>query len=295
MKIDPNGARFRYYVSEGKPGSLMTEMDKATTNAEATKVLKKIRKQFDDCDKEVAWQPHLGRFLAAGDVVCCAIVERCSFQSEADPLRSIRDRMNFMPPAAIDELCAGAIGLARNWMDDLIRQEQSRAILAVDFRRKFSAFVRRHNFSNALNPAIEPPDDRAIDAAIRGEPLFVRQLKAVEAPQDMLVIAVSDYMRTTADKVKWADDGTIYGDSFVELDDQLVRKHSLVSLEIDDTNPQLDVPARGRSIYWACSKVTLPLEGQSLPGYFISGAFNCLAQGRRIGWHRDYETLFPPE
>ena len=39
----------------------------------------------------------------------------------------------------------------------------------------------------------------------------------------------------------------------------------------------------------------LPLDGQALPGHFVAGAYNCLADARRLGWHPSYQTLFPEE
>ena len=36
-------------------------------------------------------------------------------------------------------------------------------------------------------------------------PTFVRQLQVINASTDLMVTAVSDYLRTTTDKVLWAD------------------------------------------------------------------------------------------
>ncbi|MER9357778.1 hypothetical protein NKI61_31705 [Mesorhizobium sp. M0514] len=293
--IDPSTSEFRYYVSDTKAGALLTAISKADSPAEAEKVLKKIKELFEECETGTGCEPHLARFLKAGDAVCCAIIQQCSFHAEADPVAAIRDRLNVLPVDAIDDFCAAAIGLAVDDMDELIRQRQTPAIEASAFRKRFWAFVRKHNFSNVLTPSIDAPEPQAIDRTLLGAPLFVRQLNAIEASNIMLVTAVSDYMRTTADKVKWADDGAVYADSFSELDEQLVRRHLLVCDEVDDTQPVLAVPDRGRRVYRECSNTGMPLEGQTLPSYFIAGAFNCLAQTRRVGWHPKYLTLFPPE
>jgi hypothetical protein len=293
--IDPNMSEFHYYVSDTKPGVLLAEISKADSLVEADKVLTKVKKLWNECEAGSGCEPHLARFLKSGDDTCRAIIRRCSFRAEADPVAAIRDRLIVLPGDAIDDFCAAAIGLAVNEMDELIRQGLTRAIEACAFRKRFWAFVRKHNFSNVLTPSIDAPEPQAIDNTLLGAPLFVRQLNAIEASDTMLVTAVSDYMRTTADKVKWADDGVVYADSFSELDEQLMRRHLLVCDEVDDTHPPLPETDRGRRVYRECSKTSMPLEGQTLPSYFIAGAFNCLAQIRRVGWHPDYLTLFPPE
>lgn len=293
--IDPSTSEFLYYVSHSKPGALMAAIDKVSHPDDAKKALTKVKKLFEDCEAGVGCEPHVARFLKAGDDICCSIIERCSFQTDVDPVEAVRNRLNVLPADAIKDICAAAIGLAVDDMDQLIRRGRTRVMDAAAFRRRFWAFVRKHNFSSVLTPSIDAPDPHTIDRTMLGAPLFVRQLNAIEATNTMLVTAVSDYMRTTADKVKWADDGAVYADSFSELDEQLARRHMLISDEVDDVTPELRIPERGRKIYRECEKTTMPLEGQTLPTYFIAGAFNCLAQNRQLGWHPDYLTLFPPE
>jgi hypothetical protein len=111
----------------------------------------------------------------------------------------------------------------------------------------------------------------------------------------MLMTAVSDYLRTTTDKVLWADEGTIVEQSLDELDAQLVRQYKIVREEIEDTLGSQDEPHRGRAIYRKCASTELPLDGRSLPSHFIAGAYNCLANVRRVGWHPGYFNLFPEE
>lgn len=111
----------------------------------------------------------------------------------------------------------------------------------------------------------------------------------------MLMTAVSDFLRTTADKVDWADEGVIVKESLDELDDQLVRRHKILRDEIEDMHAERDEPRRGRTLYRRCTETVVPLEGQALPSHFIAGAYNCLANVRRLGWHPQYMTMFQVE
>ena len=52
---------------------------------------------------------------------------------------------------------------------------------------------------------------------------------------------------------------------------------------------------RGREIYRRCADTEMPLDGSAVPDHFVAGAFNCLADISKLGWHADYATLFPPE
>ena len=123
----------------------------------------------------------------------------------------------------------------------------------------------------------------------------LRQLEAVKASPEMLVGAVSDYLRSESDKVDWADEGLIVANSLDELDNQLERQHALSRDEIEDTMNSQSEEQRGRALYRKCAETELPLEGRVLPSHFIAGAYNCLAYSLRLGWHPQYKTLFPVE
>lgn len=290
------GKRSRYYVTPKKKGPLLAEMVKASTVAEAMIVLPKIKKLASaETEPSPDWAKQIARFLKAGDHICATIISRCDFVTEEDPIACIRDALVYIPEDKRADYPAAIIGLARDQIDALIRAGKPRAIRAGAFRRAVWTFISRHNFSNILRPSGTPPEDAVVEAFAATDPLFVRQLVAIEAGPNMMMMAVSDYLRTTADKIDWADSGIVLEDSFVEFDTQLTREHAFVCEEIDDGEPGLSGAERGRKVYRLCRRTQMPLEGQNLPPYFIAGAFNCLAQDQRIGWHPDYLTLFPTE
>ncbi len=216
--------------------------------------------------------------------------------TEADPVESVREFVRAgLPSEAQDDLTAAAVGMARDRIDKLIRERQVPVLSATNFRRQFQTFARRSNLTNLLTSKAPEPTSSAIQDLVNVAPTFVRQLHAIDASNDMLVTAVSDYLRTTTDKVLWADQGTIVEDSLKDLDAQLVRRHRIVRDEVEDIHAAKDEPFRGRAVYRQCTETTLPLDGQPLPSHFVAGAYNCLADARRVGWHPLYETLFAEE
>jgi hypothetical protein len=238
----------------------------------------------------------VARFLKAGDAVCSVIIARFQLVTEADPVESVREFVRAgVPSEAQDDLTSAAIGMARDRIDKLIRDQQTPTLSATIFRRQFQTFARRSNLTNLLTSKAPEPTHSAIQDLVSVAPTFVRQLQAISASNDMLVTAVSDYLRTTTDKVLWAEEGTIVEESFDDLDAQLVRRHTIVRDEVEDTHAAKDEATRGRTVYRECADTTLPLDGQSLPSHFVAGAYNCLADVRRVGWHPSYKTLFPEE
>lgn len=291
--IDPTKAEFRLFITPAKTGALVAEMSAATTAAACATVMAKIGKLVDPAKPDVGCAPQVLRFLEAKPEVCSAIIARFSLVSETDALESVRQFVRAgLPQAAVNDMTAAAIGIARDRYDRLLREGKTRKIEAVVFRRQFQAFTRRSNLAGYLSSKAPVPADELVAMVLSAAPTFVRQLQVIEASNDLLTSAVSDYLRTRSDKVEWAEEGLVVAGSFDELDGQLIRKHTLVRDEVEDVHSSLSEPGRGRRVYRECSKVELPLDGQSLPSHFIAGAFNDLAEGVRLGWHPSYASLF---
>jgi hypothetical protein len=286
---------FRLYVTPAKVGDLVQLMHAVTTKRPVADVLAKIKKLYNSKTPNAGCNPHVLRFLNAGDQICSAIIRQFKLVTEDEPAEAVREYVRpGVPAEAIDDLSSAAIGMARDRVDRLIRTGQPSLLSAVVFRQSFRVFARRFNLTNLLT-FTTAPSSAAVEALVNTSPTFVRQLRAIEAGQDMLVTAVSDYLRTTADKVNWADEGLIVEDSLNDLDSQLERQHTIARDEIEDTMATASEAVRGRNLYRKCTSTELPFEGQPLPGHFIAGAYNCLADASRLGWHPQYSSLFPPE
>ena len=296
QSISPDTSDFRLYITPGKTGDLVHVLHAAATPEAAAEAIKKIKKLVNTKKPSAGCSPHVQRFLNAGDDICSAIIRRFQLDIEADPIESIREHLRAgIAPEALDDLAAAAIGMARDRIDKLIRDRQPSLIAATVFRRSFQAFARRANLTNLLVSTTPEPSSETITELVRSAPMFVRQLEAIDASSDMLVTAVSDFLKTTADKVHWADEGRILEDSLNNFDKQLERQHKIARDEIEDVQSTLSEPLRGRALYRKCATTVLPLDGQTLPSHFVAGAYNCLADICRLGWHPRYQTLFPPE
>lgn len=121
--------------------------------------------------------------------------------------------------------------------------------------------------------------------------LTIRQLELVGLERHDHVRAVSDYLRTSADKTRWAEVGAIFEESLIDWDDFLVGRHGLIAGEIADIHGEKDARTRGRLTYRECAQVQANLDSRAVPSHFVHGCFNALADDMRVGWHPDYRTL----
>lgn len=286
---------FRLYVTPAKTGTLVGAIH-AASETDADQVLAKIKKLISPAKVNVGCADLVMRFLEAGEDICLRIIARFQLVAESDPVESVRQFVRpGAPPEALEDLTAAAIGMARDRIDNLIRKKSYPIQDVTSFRREFRTFASRSNLTSLLRSTAAQPSTETIETLVNSAPMFVRQLHAIEASDDLLVTAVSDFLRAKADKIQWADEGRVLVDSFVDFDAQLVREHKIVRDEIEDVQATIEIVARGRALYRRCTATVLPLEGQTLPSHFVAGAYNHLADARQVGWHPQYATLFPVE
>jgi hypothetical protein len=76
-----------------------------------------------------------------------------------------------------------------------------------------------------------------------------------------------------------------------DWDEDLLRRHGLISGEIADLYAEKDAALRGRLVYRRCAQLQAPLDGRAVPGHFVHGCFNSLADEMRLGWHPNYCSI----
>lgn len=291
--IDPAKTTYRLFVTPQKKGAFADAMGAAQDQDAVIAIVKTIRAKLAKLKAVPACSVHLQPFLDAPAEQQAAIISRFALESDgSDPLDAIRAVLTAtIAENQRDVLIKSGIGQAKQALDRLIQRGEPAIIDAEAFRQEFHAFVRQNNMPGLLISLGEAPDDALVAGVASTRPTFIRQLELVEASYDDHLRAVSDYLRTSADKADWADRGIIFSGSLDTWDDDLVRRYGMIRGDVSDLHADKPVPTQGRLVYRRCAQHEAPLEGRIVPGHFVHGSFNDLADRRRVGWHADFETL----
>ena len=289
-EIDPATARFELYVTPSKTGTIASALNDAVSvqDVEAlTKIIAAGPSKSKACATDVT------RFLEAIPAHRQALVSRLRIKSEdTDPVDPIRAKLNLtVDPAIIDMICQWAVGSAKEKADRLIRAGQPAMIDADLFRAEFRAFVQKNNLPGFLTSFTQPPESGAVAKIIEDRPTFVRQLELIDILAEGLVRAVGDYLRTAADVSMWGERGMIFEKNLRDWNDDLIGRFEHIAGEIVDTHAGHSHLVCGRVIYRRCASLQAPLDGRAVPGHFVHGSFNALADDQRLGWHPEYLVL----
>lgn len=297
-KIDGANASFKLYVTPPKKaGKISAAMHSALTPEDVQKIISIVKGKLSKKTRPPKCMPHVQRFLDADEDIRCLVIQRMYLVSEdTDPLEPLRALLApTVPDASIDTICEAAIGMAKEWADKCIRRKSLALIDTSDFRKNFHAFVQRNNLAGYLPTFSTAPPAETTQSMLMDCPVFVRQLQLIEANEEQQVRAVSDFMRTSADKVKWANQGLVFEGSFSDWENSLLRRHAAMQGEIHDLHADRTEIIQGRTLYNRCSTLEIPLDSRTVPSHFTHGGFNELADRQQIGWHPQYRKFLANE
>ncbi len=296
-KVDGTKASFRLYVTPPKVGKLSAAMHAAADAKAVEALVKEVKDKLKKKANDPKCIAYVQKFLGATDALRLAVIGKTTvFATDADPLEPLRELLRpTIPEASLDVICASAIGQAKEAADKCIRRKVPALVGVADFRRNFHAFVQQNNMPGYLPTFTAAPSKDVTKALLTNRPVFVRQLQLIDASEEQQLRAASDLMRTSGDKVKWADQGLVFDGTFEDWEDTLLRKHDAAQTEVQETYSGNTQESQGRIVYSRCAAMEVPLDSRAVPGHFTHGGFNDLADRRKLGWHPEHQTLLDEE
>ena len=292
--FDPKTTQFRLYVTPQRIAKFAQRLSDAKSDTDIELILKAVGDGRKKLNKVPACDTFLGKVLATDEQTLLSIIRNFELINEdADPLAPIFDYLDpTVSTLVMKEACRWGIGHAKELVERRIRQGEEPTISAMDFRREFKAFINKYDAAGVLHSLVETPTDEMVDEIVSKAPPFIRQLEIVRANAETKTRAASALLQSSADRTGWADQGLIFEASGVEYDDALKLRHHNMKGEVEITQSSLPDHKRGMLLYhMCCNGVSGKLQGREVPGYFMQGSLNSIADRLEIGWHPDYLGL----
>jgi hypothetical protein len=133
------------------------------------------------------------------------------------------------------------------------------------------------------------------ELATLSEMMFVRQLHAVGLAGRRLENAKRDYYRVFAQRSRWTRENLIFDGEIAAFEATLVEEWEphfdrMCDDFEDDTDPDA-LRRAGQTLYaWVETQARFPFR-TLIKRFLTVGSYHMLADGLRLGWHRDYATL----
>lgn len=292
--INPTCTNFRLYVTPVKSAKLAQRLSDAKSEDEITSILKGVAQKRLKLKKPPACDQHIQTVLSASPAVLTSIFRNFVLENEiTSPIDQIYGHLDAtISPAIAEQACKWGIGHAKELVDAKISNGEEPLISAQEFRRSFRAFIAKYDIARVLRSISDDPGEEMIQVLISTAPKFVKQLELVDANAEIKTRAASDFLRASADRTLWAEEGLVFEDSCAQYDDLLKRRHQNLKGELEISHALLPEKKRGLLLYYkCCGDVPIGLQGREVPSHFMPGCYNAIADRLEIGWHPQYSDL----
>lgn len=289
--LDLSRTYFRLYVVQKKKGEFADKLRYAHTEEIALEVVDDIRAKYAAAAPKGCRQ-YIERFLSYDPEKLGKLISRFEYDTgDSDPVKPIKDILrNTISEVSLEAVCAAAIGWVKMRSDQLIGAQQHSGISKAEFSDWLSTFCSQLSYDYLLTYSVPAPQKTEAESNIPDFPVMMRQLDLIEREYRDKVKAMTDFMRTKANKIKWAEKGFIVEAQFKEFEDDLVDHWELHRLKLKSKAELSDVE-KGQALYLECSFLAHKINGKDIPEHFSRGTFQYLSNGKRIGWHPLYKTL----
>lgn len=299
-EIDPLHASFTVYVGAPHKGNLCFAMSSAQGQTEIDAVIQKIESRFLTLTTKKLKRQLGGEIRQQMEVVLDPknrkhleqVIAHFNYRhGSADSYADLRVRFSKMAiqDSLLEMMMDRMAGWVKRQIDTAIEKNLDAVISVKDFRRELTSYhVKLINQPFLERFTFEVPKGELAEHASR---LYFRQLILIEADDNELMEAVSNYLSALAHAVRYCRDEVInpaslgeYAAELRALWSQLKKKWELQG------NTKGDVHF-GKSLLNDCSLQKTKMQGSDVPTFFMCGSFHGLADELEIGWHPKYLQL----
>lgn len=294
-----------------KAGPIPNSFATAKTNEEAKKALENARKELfgdNEAKKETSSisqtiKPYIDFcFAPENEVLVLKVISLMEVDIHEDTYdkKLVEKFKTQLIPSEYDmELFVSMLGWVDEQVHQQIKQNKPAYISSTDYREALKLQIRSRDCRIIWSAVSVQPEDCKTTAEIARRDTYIRQLEWINVDASSIFEAASDFLRTRAEKIAWAEKGLINGESFTDYYEGLIRLWRNSKL-LSGTIAKDDID-KGKYVYVQClnNAMTHRLLGGDLPSFFGSGSLQALAnepsKQPAIGWHPRYLDLLRGE
>jgi hypothetical protein len=158
-----------------------------------------------------------------------------------------------------------------------VEKNRAVSISRDEFAIEYLAAARKFDRGDTVLPSFaQQPTDEEVQAQLLGE-TYVRQLRLIEAEDDLIYDAINNYLMASVDRTEWAKKGYIHHSRVLEYEEALKQiwrsKRANVKVQMKGREP-VDF---GITLFSSCLEANVNLQGKHVPHHFTPGSFHKLA------------------
>lgn len=300
-EIDIDCTNCKLFVTVNKHGNIVDSFNDASTEEGAKQAWETAKREFYDDDgneKEIGQEylTYIRTFFSdANKIDACRIIEKFKHETlsktHTESLYVRFEEKAYIAKDSLDIIFAYMLGWIDKQTAELAEHGKPMVIYSKDFRNELTARYREVNQKLSLVEIAPKPSKDMIDNELEAFRVYVEQLDIVDCDYTDKVEAVSDYLRASANRTVWAENGDISDEALSSFSEELTRVWKNQKKILDIIHKNSDEIERGQLLYFECKDKQMDMGTLVAPSFFTSGCFQVLADDESIGWHPEYKNI----
>lgn len=296
-ELNVKKTKFVLYCNKAGDNGIVDKFSAAQNMNEAKSAIEEAKTILNDIKEGHAIWEDYDLVMNKNGALLLEVVERFEFQkgngAGFDEI-IFEIKRNHVSEGQIEFL----VSLLSGWLYKKVIEkiaERKQAIIKWDeFDHQFKVAFDRARRMELIDFTLENPlNNDDIHQQIKIRPGYLRQLEQINVSDDDIIDAVIDFLSAKVNRDKWIED---------ELIDESVASDFEVKLKafwknkrdgIEITEKSLREDERGRLLLVECKSRQETIRDVSPPTSTIAGTYHALADKSVLGWHPNWETLFP--
>jgi hypothetical protein len=299
-KIPAKNTRFELYVASKKKGKLCSEMSAAQSPEAVGRALDSVKGSFMN-KRTGKIKPSIGTELRTilevvlateNEKTLRAVITAFRFRSgQGSSYKELKSKLEkgFIDSDIIDDVLLYGLGWVKKVLDERIEKDLPAVVCVDKFRSQIATFRSRLKSREYLPSFAGVPSGVEIESNKLSR--YVRQLQFIEADEDDIYEAITDFLTAKANAIEYARRNLINSESLVELDEELKATWKNLRKKIQLERNSKNDSHFGQLLANACLAHRAKLQGLEVPHRFTPGCFHNLADIPEIGWHPKYKQL----
>jgi hypothetical protein len=298
--IDIEKTKFVLYSNQAGRHSIVNKFSSAQSQSDIQSALEYTRSILGDTKPEHEIWSYYDFVVNKNEVLLSNIIHRFDLQIGSgagyEDLR-IEIQRKHVPDGQIEFLMDNLNGWLQKVINERIAARQRAIISWEEFDKQFKVLFDRSRSRELIDFTMHysKEHDKEVQNQFKIRPLYLKQLEIIEMSEDEILVAISDYLRADVNLNKWIEDETINDEVATDFEAKLTKFWENSRKRIKITGKSLRESEQGQLLLIECNTRTETIRDMTPPASTISGTFHALADDSMVGWHPNWEILFPKE
>lgn len=296
--IDVDNTTFVLYANKIGLKSLVDDFHTFSDLSMGDVLTAKIRKVIEPLEADHAIQKYYDFLVNQHHTLFLSILQRFQFEAnEGELVAAILKALKakHVRESHLEYLMETICGWLVNTIIGRIQSGYPGLVTWEEFDKRFMAAFERVRTKELIDVTLKRhPTSVDIDAQVADHPIYLKQLDLIELPnpEKEKIVAITDFLRASINRMSWISDGIIDQETALEFENHLGRYWSNERKSIALTNPGLNTKQRGQLLYYRCRERQQPIRDMNPPDCTIPGTYHALANEPVLGWHNDWADQF---